>query len=94
MDEQVLHLVWKYCLLNQLQCYTTNGERIQIVSPGTHNNQNSGPDFSTSKIRIGDNLWVGNVEIHKKTSDWYIHRHHLDKAYENVVLITFQAIAN
>ena len=86
MDEQVLHLVWKYCLLNQLQCYTTNGERIQIVSPGTHNNQNSGPDFSTSKIRIGDNLWVGNVEIHKKTSDWYIHRHHLDKAYENVVL--------
>lgn len=86
MNEFVLHLVWKYRLLNQLDCYSTNGEEIQIISPGTHNEKDAGPDFSTAKIKVGDTLWVGNVEIHIKTSDWYNHLHHLDKAYQSVVL--------
>lgn len=86
MNEHVLHLVWKYRLLNQLTCYSTNGESIQIISPGTHNEKDAGPDFFAAKVKVGETLWVGNVEIHIKTSDWYNHLHHLDQAYQSVVL--------
>ncbi len=86
MKEHILHLVWKFGLLNQLNCYSTVGEKIEVVHPGVHNQQDSGPDFHTAKIRVGDTLWVGNVEIHVKSSDWYNHLHHFDAAYQNVVL--------
>ena len=31
-------------------------------------------------------MWVGNVEIHNKASDWKLHHHDSDKAYDTVVL--------
>ncbi|MDR1332002.1 MAG: DUF2851 family protein, partial [Tannerella sp.] len=44
------------------------------------------PDFFNAKIRTGDNIWVGDVEIHERASDWYAHNHHRDKAYDSVIL--------
>jgi len=86
VKEEILHIVWKYRLLNQLKCYSIDGEKIEIISPGVHNESDAGPDFSSAKIRVGKMMWVGNVEIHVKTSDWYEHLHHFDPAYQNVVL--------
>ncbi|NQY68825.1 MAG: DUF2851 family protein [Flavobacteriales bacterium] len=64
---------------------TSQEEKVEIVSPGERN-VDAGPDFFNAKIRIGDTLWAGNVEIHVKASDWKLHKHHLDKAYDNIIL--------
>ena len=38
------------------------------------------------RIKISSLLWTGNVEIHICGTDWTRHGHHLDPAYENVIL--------
>ncbi len=83
--EELLHFVWQFRLYKNSPLYTTTGELVQVIQQGTLN-KNAGPDFSNAKLIIGDTTWVGNVEIHLKSSDWLLHRHHLDEAYENVVL--------
>ena len=84
MNEAFLHYVWKYRLLNN-SMFTTKGEPIIVEFPGELN-ANAGPDFFNAKIKIADINWVGNVEIHKLASDWNLHKHNLDKNYNNVVL--------
>lgn len=64
---------------------TTDGESVQVLHPGTHNH-NSGPDFSNARIRIGNTLWAGNVELHVTSRQWYEHGHQTDAAYNNVIL--------
>jgi len=64
---------------------TTDGRTVEVLDPGLHNHH-AGPDFFNSKVKIGGTLWVGNVEIHDKSSDWYVHGHEKDPHYNNVVL--------
>ncbi|MBN2681818.1 MAG: DUF2851 family protein [Bacteroidales bacterium] len=85
MSEAFLHFVWGNKLYYPEGLYTNNNELIEVVSPGIHNND-SGPDFFNSQIKINGTLWAGNTEIHIKSSDWYRHGHHLDPAYNNVIL--------
>lgn len=85
MNEALLHTIWKYKLLGQTQFIGSKQEVIEVISIGEHN-QDSGPDFFNSKIKINGILLAGNVEIHIKTSDWLKHNHQQDKAYDNIVL--------
>ena len=85
MRESFLHYVWKNQILDQDRLFINRDIKVEVVFPGYHN-QNAGPDFLEAKIRIGDILWVGNVEIHLKSSDWYAHGHEEDEAYDNVIL--------
>jgi hypothetical protein len=85
MKEEFLHFIWQYQKFNTSSVSTNQGESIQVISQGELNT-NSGPDFFKSKIRIGDTLWVGNVEIHINSSDWIAHNHQKDSAYNNVIL--------
>ena len=83
--EQLLHYAWKHKFLPLKPLQTTQGESIEIIDPGLPNS-NEGPDFFNAKIKIGGGLWVGNVEIHRQSSDWKRHGHHLDKNYDSVIL--------
>ena len=83
--EQLLHYCWKHKLFPLKALTTTTGESLEIIDTGLHN-RNAGPDFFNAKVVVGGMLWVGNVEIHCKSSDWYQHQHHKDSAYNNVVL--------
>ena len=85
MHESFLYYIWQFQYFDKEDLKTTAGEKIQIFKPGILNTD-SGPDFSNSKIKIGDLEWAGTVEIHTKASAWEDHHHDSDKAYDNVVL--------
>lgn len=83
--EQLLHYCWKHKLFPLRELSTTDGQPVEVIDPGLHN-MNAGPDFFNAKVKIGGTLWVGNIEIHDKASDWYLHGHDHDTHYDNVVL--------
>lgn len=81
--EDLMYYVWQQRMFNSLT--TVDHADIEILHPGQRNHD-AGPDFFNAKIKIGTTVWAGNVEMHVKTSDWYRHHHHADKAYNNVIL--------
>lgn len=83
--EKLLHYVWQHRIYPLGTLHTEDGAEIDIIDPGLHN-FNAGPDFFNAKVKIGGQLWVGNVEIHERASDWFRHQHQQDAAYNNVVL--------
>lgn len=85
IPEILLHYIWQNRVWEIFPQTTTDGTPIEVLSVGNHNTD-AGPDFTNVHLRIGDKQWVGNVEIHLYSSDWYKHRHHLDKAYDSVIL--------
>ena len=85
MTEEFLQYIWKHALFDRSALKTTEEKPIEIVHSGLHNSD-AGPDFFNAKLRIGDTLWAGNVEVHIKSSDWLKHKHQNDGAYKNVIL--------
>lgn len=85
MKEDLLHYIWQQKILAKQTLKTTSGKIIELVKPGVLN-RDAGPDFFDARIRIGETLWAGNVEMHIKSSDWIKHKHHTDDAYKNVIL--------
>jgi hypothetical protein len=83
--EDFLHYVWKFRLFDRIGLLTNDGEELEVLSAGLHNSD-SGPDFHNARIRIGDTVWAGNVEVHLSSSDWQKHGHTTDNAYDNVIL--------
>ena len=89
MKEAFLHYLWKFLRFEGATSgsglQTTSNQNLQIIKPGMHN-QLAGPDFFNAQIRLDGQHWAGNVEIHVKSSDWYVHNHEQDEAYSNVIL--------
>ena len=85
MREDFLHHVWLHKKFALGSLKTTGNQSIVIKSVGMPNS-NSGPDFFNAQIYIDGQLWVGTVEVHLKSSDWYVHHHEKDPAYDNVIL--------
>lgn len=82
--ESIFQLMWSHRMLG-LPLTLVSGERVRVIDPGILNSD-SGPDFFNAKVRIGSQMWVGNIEIHLKASDWHRHGHDNDPAYDNVIL--------
>ncbi len=85
MNEDFIQFLWKHTKFDTSALRTKEGKLIELHSPGVLNT-NEGPDFSNAKISIDGQVWIGNVEIHLKASDWFKHHHNEDKNYNNVIL--------
>lgn len=85
MKEDFVQAIWKHQLYSKADLKTIDGNTVQVLKPGVWHSD-AGPDFHTAQVIIGNTHWVGNVEIHLSSKDWYRHRHHLDPAYNNVIL--------
>jgi len=83
--ETLLHYVWKHKLYETSDLLTEDGIPFEVLDPGIYNS-NAGPDFFNAKIRMEGKTWVGNIEIHTASSDWYKHQHDKDRAYNSVIL--------
>ncbi|MCC5928402.1 MAG: DUF2851 family protein [Cyclobacteriaceae bacterium] len=85
MDESFLHFVWQHQYYNKSDLTTADGHKVEVYQPG-HYNTNAGPDFLNARIKIGDLIWNGSIEIHVMSEDWFNHKHHLNMVYDSVVL--------
>lgn len=85
MTEFFLHYLWRYKAFEVKDLRTLSGDRLEILFAGVYNT-GGGPDFLNARLRIGNTLWVGHVEIHVKASDWNRHLHQYDDHYKNVIL--------
>lgn len=82
--EDLLHYIWKFRLYKK-ELKTTTGQLIEVIDVGL-SNTNEGPDFFNAKIKIGEEVWAGNVEIHRSSDEWVKHKHHTNKNYNSVIL--------
>ena len=85
MNEYLFQYLWKHTLYRPDNLYTIDGEPVVVLHPGTQN-FDAGPDFLEARIKIGNTIWAGNVELHIRSSDWYRHRHTGNPRYKNIIL--------
>ena len=85
MKEVLLHHIWKLQIFNTKALFTDEGKELVVINSGRYLEQ-AGPDFFNARLFIDGQEWAGNVEIHKKASDWYAHGHEVDSRYDNVIL--------
>ena len=85
MSEFFLHFLYQFQYFDKNNLQTTDNERIEVLKIGRMNTD-SGADFQDARLLIGKVEWAGSVEIHVKSSDWNLHEHQSDAAYQNVIL--------
>ncbi len=85
MTEALFQFIWQFSLYNGTELHTADGEPLSVIHPGKLN-RDAGPDFLEAKVKVGNTILVGNVELHIKSSDWLRHGHQHDAAYNNLVL--------
>lgn len=85
INEDLLHFIWKHRFLPLRELKTDSGQPLEIIDPGIFNSD-AGPDFLNAKVKIDNTIWVGNIELHIKSEDWYVHGHDRNPVYDTVVL--------
>ena len=66
--KNLVYYIWKNRLFPLSGLKTTSGENIRIIDNGKDEERRD--VFNNAKIRIGNNVWAGNVILHNKSSDW------------------------
>jgi hypothetical protein len=86
MKEDFLQVLWQNQYLDRSKSWNCNQGPVQVIKPGFRNRSKAGPDFEQANLRIDGMDWVGSVEIHVKASEWNLHGHEKDPAYNSVIL--------
>jgi len=83
--EKQITEIWKsQSFQNTLQ--TVKGEEIHVLDLGLENLETGGPDFKNARVRIGNLVYVGDIEIDPDYSNWKSHAHNIDEKYNKVIL--------
>lgn len=85
ISERLLQFIWQFQYYNRQALQTVSGEALEIIFPGELNH-NQGPDFKQARIKIGEVLWAGDIELHLQSSAWHHHHHSIDNNYAKVIL--------
>lgn len=64
---------------------TQDNESIEVISPGIWNSE-AGPDFLKAHLKIGNQEYRGDIEIHLFVEGWWQHNHHTNANYDQVIL--------
>ncbi len=85
ISEKDLYKVWlNFDFDSDLR--TTSGEKITILDKGVLDIETSGPDFKNAKIKIGNFLFTGDVEVELDYKCWKTHGHNIDRKYSKTIL--------
>jgi hypothetical protein len=85
INESFICRIWE-CGNNYFtQPETIEGESVDIIEFGKRNDD-GGPDYKDAKIKIGDKVFTGDVEVHRDFSGWAEHNHPKDSKYNSVIL--------
>ena len=85
MNEHILQYIWSKKLFSNIDFRCTNGIPVEVLDFGKWN-YDQGPDFSLAKIKYQNTTFVGNIEIHIKSSDWHLHQHEKSDHYDSLIL--------
>lgn len=85
MDERFLQYIWGHALFRSPEGVTAQGKPLRIIEVGEVN-RDAGPDFFNCRILFDKVLLCGQVEVDRKSSDWYRHGHHRNPAFDTVIL--------
>ena len=85
LPETLVHSIWQKQQFEKQNLRTFTGELLEINKTGMYN-QDTGPDFIDASVTINERCWHGDIEIHKSSSAWNAHKHHLDTRYNSTIL--------
>jgi len=85
IKEKFIYEIWKEKKFSK-DLITKDEQKIEIITPGTHNQNSSGPDFLNARIKFGNITYLGDIEIDTWHTDWKTHGHSFDKKYNKVIL--------
>lgn len=86
MNETYLQWIWSNKRIPFHKIRLTDGRPLIVHQVGKHNLKDEGPDFHLGSFTVDSIMFVGNIEIHVRSSDWFTHKHHLDSRYHGVIL--------
>lgn len=83
--EKKLQEIWgSQNLISKIR--TSEGVEVQVIFPGELNKENAGPDFINARIKIGNFLYTGDVEIDRDYNNWKTHGHNINSKHNKVIL--------
>ncbi len=83
LPEHLLARLWRAKEGRSLR--TVDGRRVKVLYAGRPA-PGHGPDFQDAVVHMDGERASGNVELHRKPSDWHAHGHDADPAYDDVML--------